>query len=92
MLALRLIWPTFLSLLMWFITSATGQRWVGPLVIADLVVYAIADQNAKQKRVRETYQEMIAAQERARQAPAEAAIAEAEAEVVRAQVRMLREP
>lgn len=92
MIALRILWLMSLSLFLWALcTIITGQWWVGPVVIAALVVYAITDQNAKQKAVRETYREMIAAQERARQAAADAAASAAEAEVAQAQVRLLRE-
>jgi hypothetical protein len=84
----------FLSFLMWALCLlASGQWWVGPLAITALVAYAITDQNAEQKRVRippPLCARMVQAQERARQANADAAVAQAEAIIAAELVRILR--
>jgi len=62
MLAIRIAWVMFLCCLMWvFCGILTGTWWFGLIVIAGLVIYAIADQNAKEKRVRFAYRQMIQA-------------------------------
>lgn len=100
MLALRAIWLGFLSLLVWAIVSAlTGTWWVGLLVAWALLAYTIIagvsrcarQREAQWQEVQHTYRQLQRANARLHAANTAAAEAAAEAEVARAQVRLMRE-